>query len=90
MDKERLAALERVAEAAEELDHLFNSGCPYLSQARNKLHQTILAWRKVRTHAAGCVSAAPTGCVSDTECAAAGGCLERPDPLSPPAVKPAP
>jgi hypothetical protein len=26
----------------------------------------------------GCVSASPTGCVSDSECAAAGHCLERP------------
>lgn len=74
----RMEALEAVAEAADELDRLFISGCPYLSQARNKLHQAILAWRRIRTtQGEGCVSAAPTGCVSDSECAAAGRCLER-------------
>lgn len=79
MTDARLAALEAVAEAADELDRLFNSGCPYLSQARNKMHLAIRALRAIRApQPAGCISAAPTGCVSDSECAAAGRCLERP------------
>ena len=89
-DATRLAAMEAVAEAADELDRLFISGCPYLSQARNKMHLAIRALRAASApQPAGCISAAPTGCVSDSECAAAGRCLERPAlPAQPkPAVK---
>ena len=70
---------DAVVQAAVELDALFNSGCPYLSDARNKLHQAILAHKKASRQTAGCVSTAPTGCVSDSECAAAGRCLEQSD-----------
>ena len=79
---------DAVVEAAVELDALFNSGSPYLSDARNKLHQAILAHRKASRQTARCVSAAPTGCVSDSECAAAGQCLEQSNATPPPRATP--
>ncbi len=84
MTDARLAALEAVAEAARKW-LIVVSGLPYQNQGEldamdvcEKALHTLDALPTPAPQPAGCISAAPTGCVSDSECAAAGRCLERP------------
>lgn len=48
-------------------------------RVRDMVSQIIMTAATALRQPSGCVSAAPTGCVSDSECAAAGLCLERPE-----------
>jgi hypothetical protein len=48
-------------------------------RVRDMVSQIITTAATALQQPQGCVSAAPTGCVSDSECAAAGRCLERAD-----------
>jgi hypothetical protein len=51
-------------------------------RVRDMVSQIITTAATALQQPQGCVSAAPTGCVSDSECAAAGRCLEWPDALA--------
>jgi hypothetical protein len=75
----RLKALEAVAEAARIVRRL--AGARYPTEAEHKLDKALSALTPAA--GGGCVSAAPTGCTSDSECAAAGRCLERALPADP-------
>lgn len=75
----RLKALEAVAEAARIVRRL--AGARYPTEAEHKLDKALSALTPAA--GGGCVSAAPAGCTSDSECAAAGRYLERALPADP-------
>jgi hypothetical protein len=83
----RTEALERVVEAARNVARAPNVAGVLIDALRHHLDTLdTLPPAPILRRAPPCYSAAPTGCTNDSECTAAGECLER---ALPPAPQPA-